>query len=349
MGNTNTTDKQLYPINYLGKVYNTTIHKDITDEEFESVKAEYYQKPDFKDVTEQFRKIDSGGVKCNHITNYYVKDLMAKVKIHFNNWTIEEALNYKPLIEFFAGKVNDNKKVYPDTLSLGKKIETAFRLCGFKTASKPSNFPLKTVNQILELYNVNGNYYDFSCGWGTRLLGALKNRVNYYGTDPNYILCERLRQMGKDYQDACNTNTIIDIKAQGSEIFIPELENKIGLAFSSPPYYNLEDYRIGNQSWSEGVSYEEWRDNYLRDTISNIYKYLINDGYFAININNFNKYNDYDLVGDTVKIAKNIGFELEDIHTLKNIKRCHGHVQWDGECGWNDNDEKIFIFKKKTS
>ena len=153
----------------------------------------------------------------------------------------------------------------------------------------------------------------------------------------------------KDYQDTCGTNTIIDIKAQGSENFIPELENKIGVAFSSPPYYNLEDYRIGNQSWTDGVSYEEWRNGYLKDTISNIYRYLIDDGYFAININNFNKYNDYNLVGDTVKIAQEIGFELEDIHTLKNIKRCHGHVQWDGECGWNDNDEKIFVFKKKTN
>lgn len=340
-------DKQLYPIEYLGKTYNTTIHKDLTDEEFEEVRKEYYQKPDFQDVIKQFKTIDKGGVKSNHITNYYVKDLMAKVKVHFNNWTIEEALNHKPLIEFFAGKVNDNKKVYPDTMSLCKKIETAFRLCGFKTASKPSNFPLKTVDEILKNYNVNGNYYDFSCGWGARLLGALKNKVNYYGTDPNYILCERLRQLGQDYKDACKTNSIVEIYSQGSEVFIPELENKIGLAFSSPPYYNLEDYRIGNQSWSEGISYEQWRDGYLKDTIANIYKYLIDDGYFAININNFNKYNDYDLIGDTIALAKEIGFELVDVHTLKNITRCHGHVQWDnGECGWYDNDEKIFVFKK---
>ena len=71
---------------------------------------------------------------------------MAKVRVYYNNWTIEEALNYKPLIEFFAGKCDSNKKVYPDTLSLGKKIETAFRLCGFKTASKPSNCPIKTID-----------------------------------------------------------------------------------------------------------------------------------------------------------------------------------------------------------
>ena len=69
---------------------------------------------------------------------------------------------------------------------------------------------------------------------------------------------------------------------------------------------------------------------------------------FAINVNNFNKYNDYDLVGDVIKIAEDKGFVLENVHTLTNIKRCHGHVQWDkGECGWNDNDEKIFVFRKE--
>jgi len=102
MVNIVTEEKTLYPINYLGKTYNTTIHKDLTDEEFEQIRKEYYTKPDKKDVLKQLKKVSEGGVRINHITNYYVKDLMAKTKIHFNNWTIEEALNHKPLMEFFA-------------------------------------------------------------------------------------------------------------------------------------------------------------------------------------------------------------------------------------------------------
>lgn len=98
-------NKKLYPINYLGKIYNTTIHKDLTDEEFEQVRKEYYTKPDFKEVQDQFLKLQSGGIKIDKITNYYVKDLMAKVRIYYNNWTIEEALNYKPLIEFLQVSV----------------------------------------------------------------------------------------------------------------------------------------------------------------------------------------------------------------------------------------------------
>lgn len=342
-------DKKLYPINYLGKIYNTTIHKDLTDEEYKAVREEYYRKPSIESVKEQFVKLEKGGVKTDKITNYYVKDLMAKVKVYYNNWTIEEALNYKPLIEFFAGKASENKKVYPDTMSLGKKIETAFRLCGFKTASKPSNFPIKTVDEVLSKYNVNNKYYDYSCGWGSRLLSALKNHVEYYGTDPNLDLVNRLNQLVRDYKDATENNTYTDIKSQGSEIFVPEWVNKFGLAFSSPPYFDLEDYKIGNQSWKTGVTYDSWLHNYFEKTVQNIHKYLIDDGYFLININNYKGC--MNLVSDTCKIIENNGFALIDTLPLKNITRVSGHRHNDKEntIAFHDNDERIMVFKKSES
>ena len=71
--------------------------------------------------------------------------------------------------------------------------------------------------------------------------------------------------------------------------------------------------------------------------IDNIYKYIIANGYFLLNINNFEKFN---LVGDSIKIAKEVGFILVGEHKLKNIKRCKS------TSGFNDNSEKILIFKK---
>lgn len=339
-------NKKLYPIHYLGKTYNTTIHKDLTDEEFEQVRKEYYTKPDFEDVKKQFLKIQLGGVKIDKITNYYVKDLMAKVRVYYNNWTIEEALNYKPLIEFFAGKCDSNKKVYPDTLSLGKKIETAFRLCGFKTASKPSNFPIKTIDEILNNYNINGNYYDYSCGWGSRLLSSLRHNINYFGTDPNYLLCDRLKQMSKDYKDTCKIGTKVDIRSIGSEVFIPEWENTIGVAFSSPPYFSLEDYGIGNQSYKPGMKYIEWIETYLVPTIQNIHRYLIEDGYFLINVNNYKECEH--LVQDVKDNIITNGFTLIDTLPLKNITRVsgHRHNDRDNTIAFHDNDERIMVFKK---
>ena len=269
---------------------------------------------------------------------------MAKVLIHYNKWTIEEVLEYKPLVEFFMGKANDNKKVFPDTMSNCKKVETAFRLCGKGVASKPTNFPLKTVNEILDYYNINNNYYDFSCGWGVRLTSALSKNINYFGTDPNYLLTERLEQLTNDYKEVNGNVTKVDIRTQGSEIFVPEWENTIGLAFSSPPYFYLENYKIGEQSYKEGTNYEQWLENYLRPTFTNIYLYLIQEGYFVLNINNFK---DYHLVEDSIRIAKQVGFKLIGEHKLNNIKRCYGNRSDLGNVNFNDNSERILVFIKE--
>lgn len=333
-------------IEYKGKILETTLYKEMTEEEYKDIVNEYYAKPNFEEVKKQFVALSKGGVKNNHITNYYVKDLMAKTLIYFNKWSIEEVFEHKPLVEFFMGKANNNKKVFPDTMTNCQKIETAFRLCGKGVASKPANFPIKTVDEILENYNINNNYYDFSCGWGARLTSALKNKVNYYGTDPNYLLTEKLEQLGKDYKETLKQDTIVDIRTQGSEVFVPEWENKIGVAFSSPPYFYLEDYKIGNQSYKEGTSYKEWKENYLKPTFRNIYHYLVQEGYFILNINNFKEFN---LVEDSIEIAKEIGFELIGEHKLKNIKRCYGTTSIDNKGGINDNSERILVFMKNTN
>src|SRR5574344_1757790 len=109
-------------------------------------------------------------------------------------------------------------------------------------------------------------------------------------------------------------------------------ENKMGLAFSSPPYFYLEDYKIGNQSYKKGMRYCDWKENYLKPTFENIFYYLIQDGYFILNINNFKN---YDLVNDSIEIAKSLGFSLVGEHKLKNIKRCKSTG------GLNDNSERI--------
>lgn len=239
-------------IEYNGKELITKHWVEITDEEFEQIRKDYYQKPPFEEVQKEFKNLYNGGVKHSEITNYYVKDLMAKTQIYYNKWSIEDVFNCKDLVASFLARTRYNEKFFPENAPTIKKIETALRVGGKGVASKPSNFPLKTVDMILEKYNVNNYWYDFSCGWGDRLMGALKNKCNYLGTDPNYMLCDRLKKLAVDYKETNELNRgIIQIRCQGSEEFVPEWENKVGLAFSSPPYFYLEDYKIGNQSFKE--------------------------------------------------------------------------------------------------
>ena len=324
-------------INYNGETLETKFFENISDEKCKELKEQYYQKPDFEEVIKNIKSVDKGGKILNKITNYYFKDLMAKVKLYHSKWSIEDVFNCNDLIRSFYAKTLTNKKVFPDNMSDIKKIETALRLGGKGIASKPTNFPIKTVDYILENFNINNNYYDFSCGWGVRMLGALRNRVNYFGTDPNYLLTDRLNTLSKDYKQINNVDTITDIRTQGSEEFIPAWENRMGVAFSSPPYFGLEDYKVGNQSYKNNTTYQEWKDTYLTNTIKNIYRYLINDGTLLININN---YKNFDLVEDTKKICEENGFKLVDTLKLDNIKRVKSTQ------GFNDNSEGIFVFKK---
>jgi hypothetical protein len=202
---------------------------------------------------------------------------------------------------------------------------------------KPSNYPIKSVDEVLSKYNINGKYYDFSCGWGVRLLSAMRNRVEYYGTDPNNLLVDRLRQIATDYNTVNGTSASYDIRCHGSETFVPEWENTIGVAFSSPPYFNLEDYGVGNQSYKPGTSYQEWLDNYLRPTIENIKRYLVDDGKMLVNIKDFL---DYKLCADTRAIAESLGFHYVETLTLKNITRPSAKVDL-------NTDEGIMVFSKK--
>lgn len=327
-------------ITHLGKTLNTIYYLDITQETYDLIVNGMYEKPNFEEVQKQMRNIYSfNQTQNNLITDYYFKDLMYDTKVYYNKWSISEVLQSKELVGFFLAKVESNEKVFPKDQPLVNNFKTALRLGGKGVASQVSNFPMEVADMIIRAYNTNNNYYDFSCGWGVRLTSAMKNCVNYYGTDPNFKLVDRLKDYAQEFKKQTYSRSNVQIYCQGSEVFIQELEGKIGLAFSSPPYFYLEDYKWGNQSWKEGTSYQDWLDNYMRPTIHNIWKYLTNEGYFCMNINNFDKFK---LVEDIKAIAESEGFKLFNCIYLDNILRVNS------KSSFNDNSEKIMIFVKPT-
>lgn len=325
-------------ITYNGQTYESLIWEQVSEEERMQLQKQYFSKPDFSIVLQQFKKISKDGVMIDKITKYYFRDLMAKTKIKGAKWTVEDVFNSTDLLGIFKARTKTNSSIFTSN-DLITNIDTAIRLGGHNIAGFPPQFPMKTVRNILNKYNINNNYYDFSCGWGARLLGAISRSINYYGTDPNYLLMERLSQLYLDYKKYITTDSVVELNTQGSEFFITNWENKMGLAFSSPPYFDLEDYQIGKQSYSIGTTYESWKKDYVIPTFQNIYHYLIDDGIFALNIKN-NK--TYALADDMKKIAIDNGFELIDIELLTNNQR-------NTPSGLLNNAENIFIFKKNKS
>lgn len=334
--------EEKHSITYNGITINTKFYKELSDAEFEQIRNEYYAKPDFADVKEEFKSISRGALHHPLTTDYYVKDIMVKTRVYYSPFCVEDVFNCKELLSWLVGKTLAFPNIY-DVKSKGLVacLDSCISLGGKGIASPTTNFPTKTIVDVLKRFNVNNNWYDMSCGWGDRLLGALSNRVNYYGTDPNYLLTERLKTMANDYKNEIGANTVVDIRTQGSEIFIPEYENKMGLCFTSPPYFYLEDYRIGEQSYKEGVSYQDWLESFLKPTLRNCKAYLIDNGYLAINIKNFEEYK---LEQDTIKIAEELGFKLVEQLRIDIIR-----VLTKGENkGENyDNGENVMVFMKK--
>lgn len=346
MGRETTAD-----ITYLGRTFKTSITKPLTDEEYKEIVDYINQRPSKESALDELVKVKNGGLKISNITGYYFLSLMYDARNGQDAWSINEALQNKHIMEYFNGKCAVNTKVFDPNSPLGGRILTAFRLCGIRCCRKVPQFPLKTINELLDKYTAPGeNYLDFSCGWGVRALSALVHNVNYFGTDPNEKLVNKIYEMVNDYKDATGSyNHNVDIRAIGSEVFVPEWENKMDFIFSSPPYFALEIYKSENQSYKEGMTYEDWMNTWMKPTIENIHKYLKEDGIFAINIKDiFYEKNWYTLENDTVDMIEKLGFKLEHVHTLKNIKRSFGSVHWEKHTvGMNEKaDEKIFVFKK---
>ena len=247
-----------------------------------------------------------------------------------------------------AGTVTNYKYLirwYDKTDGIFPKILQVFRLsCGQPAV----NFPALTAKWIYENYTKHIDtdeplhIYDSSSGWGGRILGAMSSRkkIHYVGTDPNpdNFLDEegisRYEYVAKFFNDNCVDNysdkltSFFDVTPQGNtyELFQdgseliknnPEFQKykgKLDISFTSPPYFNREQYsQDENQSFKAYGEYEDWRDNFLRPTLTTIYEYLKNDRYILWNIADIKigESTYYPLEQDSIDILNELGCEYK--------------------------------------
>jgi hypothetical protein len=267
------------------------------------------------------------------------------------------------------------------------KILQVFRLsCGQPAV----NFPALTAKWIYENYTSHIDtdeplhIYDSSAGWGGRIIGAMSSRkkTHYIGTDPNpdnfidelgitryeYVANFYNKNCVDDYSD--KLTSFFDVKPQsntfevfqdGSELIQnnPEFQKykgKLDISFTSPPYFNREQYsQDEKQSFKAYGEYEDWRDNFLKPTLTTIYDYMKNDRYILWNIADIKigESTYYPLEQDSIDILEELGCEykgkLKMLMTRmvgldpskSGIKNA---VEYDGK---SYKFEPIFVFHKK--
>jgi len=214
----------------------------------------------------------------------------------------------------------------------------------------PNNFNPMKAKALYERYcPKDGIIYDFSCGYGGRMLGALtsKNNYKYIGVEPNSETFDNLLILGNFIEISLQKLNTFDIYKDVSENYIAE-KNSIDFAFSSPPYFDLEKYSDEDtQCYIRYPEINEWFENYVTPTINNIHYGLKDDAYYAVNIADFNVpgIGRINLVDRWTEISERIGFDLVD-HLYMKLSNRGGRRRSGKTGGFNKKEESIYVFKK---
>ena len=229
-----------------------------------------------------------------------------------------------------------NKLVYPTAIRRALELVTGENIQNFK----PQN--ARAIAEYL-CPVIWGNIYDYSAGFGGRLLGISCSNMcyNYIGIDPNTETIKYLKYFNEVLEEAVGTKG--KILQNVSEDYQP---NDIDLAFSSPPYFNLEKY--SNEDTQCMVRYrtlDEWFGGYVEPTINNIYKSLNKDGIFATNIADYKTYGkkEYKVVDDWITLSERIGFRhVGTIKMMLNTRPGVGNNKLAGR----EKFEGVYVFRK---
>ena len=265
---------------------------------------------------------------------------------------------------FHCRKYNRNQRIFPTALQI-------FRL----GLGQPAvNFPPLTAKFLYEHFTEHCKdekitVYDPSAGWGGRILGAMctNRNLHYVGTDPNPDTAGRYENVAKFYNDnvlgknkfwSDSEPNTYDVFSDGSEEIgnnpkFQKYKGKLDFVFTSPPYFNREQYsQDENQSFKKFEVYEDWRDNFLRPTLTTAYKYLKNNRYICWNIADIKIGSDkyIPLEQDSIDIIESLGGKYKDTYKMLmtrmigiNTKSVKNSVEVDGSYY---KFEPIIIFYK---
>ncbi len=224
-----------------------------------------------------------------------------------------------------------NNLVYPTAVRRALELVTGENIQNFK----PQNARAIVEHLCPVMW---GRVYDYSAGYGGRLLGITSSRMHYeyLGVDPNTETVERLNYLNTL---VANPGTIVQ---SVSEEYQPE---DIDCAFSSPPYFNLEKY--SNEDTQCMVRYktlDEWFEGYLAPTIQRIHRGLNRQGVFATNIADYKTSKEkFEIVERTIQVAERIGFKhVQTIRMMLNTRPGVGNDKLAGK----EKYEGVYVFTR---
>lgn len=153
--------------------------------------------------------------------------------------------------------------------------------------------------------------WDPCAGFGGRLLGALSAGRRYIATDVEPETVEGNLRLAK------SLGRLDDVRVVRcpAEEFDPG--ESLGLVFTSPPYFDREQYSTREeQSWKGHTTAESWVEAFLKPVFQTAWRRLSDMGHLVINIADLKQESEVvPLVSLTVSCATGVGFR--HVETLK--------------------------------
>ena len=192
-----------------------------------------------------------------------------------------------------------NRLKYADNIS-----DASFRKGIKLTWGAVYNYRSATAVQVFKAFNTNGLVLDYSAGFGARMLAASALGLEYHGFDPNTETYNNLRKMDT-WMSEHGDSTPRHLYCQGSEEMEPP-EGVFGLAFSSPPYFDLENYcDEGSQSVKKFPDRGTWMTGYWEEVVKRSIRSLTPEGVFAVCLS---PYSCSDIIQKTEEVCSSLGF-----------------------------------------
>ena len=212
---------------------------------------------------------------------------------------------FKSSIELWA-KNEFIQRLVKNRLNYADRLTDSSLRIGIKILSKTvSNFKPTIAKFLYQKYAVNGKVFDYSCGFGSRMLAALSLNLEYVGCEPNLKTLENLKKFGGFLKDRTKGSFLV--VEDGSEEFIYK-NDYFSFAFSSPPFFDYEVYsQDPGQSIIKYPLYEDWLIKFWKKTIENCYSALISGGYFGVCVS-MNQHED--LIEKTKKFCQELKLNL---------------------------------------
>jgi hypothetical protein len=251
------------------------IYPDNLDEVFSEFQRLLESNPDIKS-NEIYNNSSVGTYICKYFCNSFFQateyDKNGNKKLHmidlFDNDDILKKLIYNRFGLGWFEEVNEAFNISPKMMIQGFR---SMRLVNMTSMFKPD-----IAKYMCLKYSNHGELvYDYSAGFGGRMLGAASCGRRYLGVDPltHYELTNMIEYLGLKNCEVLN---------ECSEYFEGD-ENSIDLCYSSPPYYMQEVYSVDDrQAYNKGKEY--FYDIYWDKTLDNI-RYMLKPGrIFGLNV-----------------------------------------------------------------